>query len=715
HNGDHSAADLALLNLLAFWTGKDTARMDQLFRQSGLMRPKWDERRGEQTYGERTIASAISGTRKVHTARKNDNRPVILPPEQPEQPEQADFSHENHDVESNDPVPDGDFKTGTTGTALILPYFLMKKVDGTLISAQPELAKQQTITAPGLWYVPVVQVKSGNEIQSRHGDPVWISIPFDLLATTDDGQGHGHGVAIRFAGVHGHVHTWTLPRALLVMEGREIFQMLYGMGFHMSLSEKSFYRLREYLNRARSEIADMPKALSVSRTGWAPGARFVLPDRVFGSNGVDLFYQSDDPSPSPYTVHGTFDGWREQVAMKVAPYDLPVFSLSCAFAAPLLKPLRIESGGFHVEGNTSTGKTSAQRWALSVWGSDEDLLVSWNSTRVGSELLTAAYSDTLLVFDEIGQARDARLVGQLVYDLCNGTGKTRGNARLTHRANLRWRTLLLSSGEKSLAQMLASVGAPPPVAGQETRMAHIHVDAGDGCGILTGLTDPTTRKALLAEISAAAKTHYGHAARKFLNRLTTDQGLKPDEDAALVKRTAAMLVGAESTNEIDRVALRFALVGFAGELATRWGITGWPQGRALEAAIVLFKRWRSGWGSANRDETLFLIRLDEWLSEHRPGCFYEIDPLAHSALLDAGRRATLRPFYGFTSLDKEMRTFYLNAAGWKALTAQAGKGVALKALSRVNRLVAGGDGDGGKKMRIAGELGRFYVIHGEGE
>jgi len=141
--------------------------------------------------------------------------------------------------------------------------------------------------------------------------------------------------------------------------------------------------------------------------------------------------------------------------MKVAPYDLPVFSLSCAFAAPLLKPLRIESGGFHVEGNTSTGKTnvegntstgktSAQRWALSVWGSDEDLLVSWNSTRVGSELLTAAYSDTLLVFDEIGQARDARLVGQLVYDLCNGTGKTRGNARLTHRANLRWRTLLLS-------------------------------------------------------------------------------------------------------------------------------------------------------------------------------------------------------------------------------------------------------------------------------
>ncbi|MBK8753791.1 MAG: DUF927 domain-containing protein [Candidatus Competibacteraceae bacterium] len=197
-------------------------------------------------------------------------------------------------------------------------------------------------------------------------------------------------MAIRFAGVHGHVHTWTLPRALLVMEGREIFQMLYGMGFHMSLSDKSFYRLREYLNRARSEISDMPKALSVARTGWAPGSRFVLPDRVFGSNGVELFYQSDE----------TLDDWREPVEMKLAPYDLPIFSLSCACAPPLLQPLRIESGGFHVAGDSSTGKTTAQRWALSVWGSDEDLLVSWNSTRVGSELLTAAYSDTLLVFDE---------------------------------------------------------------------------------------------------------------------------------------------------------------------------------------------------------------------------------------------------------------------------------------------------------------------------
>ncbi len=55
----HSEADQALCNLLAFWTRGDAARVDGLFRRSGLWRPKWDARRGAQTYGERTIATAV--------------------------------------------------------------------------------------------------------------------------------------------------------------------------------------------------------------------------------------------------------------------------------------------------------------------------------------------------------------------------------------------------------------------------------------------------------------------------------------------------------------------------------------------------------------------------------------------------------------------------------------------------------------------------------
>jgi putative DNA primase/helicase len=64
-NSDHSASDLALCNHLAFWTGKSATRMDTMFRESGLMRDKWDVihfRDTNETYGERTIATAISST-----------------------------------------------------------------------------------------------------------------------------------------------------------------------------------------------------------------------------------------------------------------------------------------------------------------------------------------------------------------------------------------------------------------------------------------------------------------------------------------------------------------------------------------------------------------------------------------------------------------------------------------------------------------------------
>jgi putative DNA primase/helicase len=58
-----SQADLALCNLLAYWTGGDTGRVDRLFRASGLFRTKWDAKRGDRTYGARTIACALAGRR----------------------------------------------------------------------------------------------------------------------------------------------------------------------------------------------------------------------------------------------------------------------------------------------------------------------------------------------------------------------------------------------------------------------------------------------------------------------------------------------------------------------------------------------------------------------------------------------------------------------------------------------------------------------------
>jgi len=63
HDSDQSRADLALCSHLAFFADYDEHQVDRLFRQSGLMRAKWDELRGDATYGERTISEATAGKR----------------------------------------------------------------------------------------------------------------------------------------------------------------------------------------------------------------------------------------------------------------------------------------------------------------------------------------------------------------------------------------------------------------------------------------------------------------------------------------------------------------------------------------------------------------------------------------------------------------------------------------------------------------------------
>ena len=63
-NGDHSSTDMALCNHLAFWTDKDAAKMDSMFRESSLLREKWDKPHSSdgRTYGQMTIDTAILST-----------------------------------------------------------------------------------------------------------------------------------------------------------------------------------------------------------------------------------------------------------------------------------------------------------------------------------------------------------------------------------------------------------------------------------------------------------------------------------------------------------------------------------------------------------------------------------------------------------------------------------------------------------------------------
>lgn len=76
-HGSQSEADLALCGVIVFWS-QDHAVIDAIFRQSRLMRQKWDTKHyatGE-TYGEHTIGKALSGERETYTPPRKPYSPT---------------------------------------------------------------------------------------------------------------------------------------------------------------------------------------------------------------------------------------------------------------------------------------------------------------------------------------------------------------------------------------------------------------------------------------------------------------------------------------------------------------------------------------------------------------------------------------------------------------------------------------------------------------
>ena len=68
-----SEADIAFCNHLAFWTQKDEQQMDRIFRSSGLMREKWDKKRGSLTYGQSTIQKACLSCSEVYEPKPSED------------------------------------------------------------------------------------------------------------------------------------------------------------------------------------------------------------------------------------------------------------------------------------------------------------------------------------------------------------------------------------------------------------------------------------------------------------------------------------------------------------------------------------------------------------------------------------------------------------------------------------------------------------------
>ena len=69
--------------------------------------------------------------------------------------------------------------------------------------------------------------------------------------------------------------------------------------------------------------------------------------------------------------------------------------------------------------------------------------------------------------------------------------------------------------------------------------------------------------------------------------------------------------------QVERVARRFGLIAVAGEIATRYGLTGWPEHECEGAAAKCFRSWLESFGgTGNREERALLAQVRGFFEQH---------------------------------------------------------------------------------------------------
>lgn len=420
---------------------------------------------------------------------------------------------------------------------------------------------------------------------------------------------------IQFHDKDNTLHRLLIPYEHFMGEAQEALKIIANHGL---MPPRQAYKKNVFINY----IQDYPieqRFRCVDRAGWH-GYCFATPNKTYGnSEDEELLFHSD--SKSPYTVFGTFDEWQD-LSRLIEPHALAVLAFSCAFSGQLVLPLGAESGGFHIYGSSTDGKSTITKAACSVWGNPKYISKSWRTTDNALENEAELRNDSFLNLDELRQAVP-KAVSDIVYMLTGGQGKARSTKAGKNRDAKQFSLMYTSTGEVTLEEHLRR-GSIELDAGLLLRFAHIPSDAGKGYGVFDCINYGTAPQDVGNRINELASLHYGHAGIKWLEYLTQDK------DAVMQKAQTLLDSFIEQHSHIkngqaSRVLRRFALVATAGELATQAGITGWTQGRAFEAVAQCFNTWLGNLGNGeNMEETKTLEHIKAFFEANGTSRFEDL-------------------------------------------------------------------------------------------
>lgn len=250
----------------------------------------------------------------------------------------------------------------------------------------------------------------------------------------------------------------------------------------------------------------IPEQASVGRLGW-------LEDGTFSPYCDDVEYDGESADFrrifEAFHSHGSREEWMQMAREIRAGDSVPArIALAAAFAAPLVQPLSALPFFVHFWGDPGCGKTVALHVAASVWAEPvkSGYIKTFNSTTVGHELYAEFCRNVPVLLDELQLQGDKKIFDNTIYMLCEGIGKSRGTKEGGLRAQGRWSTCMLSTGEQPIVQSNSGGGAAARV---------IEVNFGG---------QPFYRDA--REVADICHKNYGFAGREFVEALSDPDVMK---------------------------------------------------------------------------------------------------------------------------------------------------------------------------------------------
>lgn len=243
----------------------------------------------------------------------------------------------------------------------------------------------------------------------------------------------------------GHKKTIIISRGDLTQKR---FDSLAAKG--VDIHDKNYERVLEYLLHAEKKA---PIEYLHRKMGWCvmeDGSWAYKHDQLIGNAPPSRFELENVLKPA-----GTLSAWTRMVQEQVQGQTALELILAAGFASMLIPRLHTVSSYrafmLHLAGDSSTGKTTALRLALSAFANpnSREFFKSWTATQ---NALFASFDGNFglpIVVDE-SSAVPTHDLTNFIYTFSEGSGKERAKPDGSLRPAPSWSTLLLSSGEARL-------------------------------------------------------------------------------------------------------------------------------------------------------------------------------------------------------------------------------------------------------------------------